>query len=238
MRSPTAFTRQPLQRLRSRSLSSSEASSSPRPKASRLLSTLSRFWWSARSRSSRRAVTSTRKSDLSCGRVSSRSFSSRRSQASTSSRSFCTSPGVTLGRFSSRRALPTSMPLFAPWTMLFVTSLSMPKKVGTQSVSVEMSSWLSFPPSPIFCLMNMLHQRETMRTSTFSMRSGLSPRMPPTWGFARSHLSRVTLSWQVTAFQAKMPYISSLTLSSMALPMVTGYSGGLSFFSTRTLLPR
>mmetsp|Transcript_38691 Transcript_38691/g.115592 ORF Transcript_38691/g.115592 Transcript_38691/m.115592 type:complete len:245 (-) Transcript_38691:2148-2882(-) len=205
IRSPTAFTRQPLQRACIRSRSSSAASSSPRPKASRALSTMSCFWSLSTSGSSSFAVTSTRKKALSWGLVSSRSFSSRRSQASTSSRSFCTSSGVTAGLFRRRRALLTSMPLFAPCTISLVTSLSMPKNMGTQLVSVEMSSSLSSPCCPIFCLMNMLHQRETMRTRTFCIPSSSRPKTPPTCGFARCHLSRETLSWHVMAFQAKMP---------------------------------
>mmetsp|Transcript_87734 Transcript_87734/g.232901 ORF Transcript_87734/g.232901 Transcript_87734/m.232901 type:complete len:206 (-) Transcript_87734:190-807(-) len=205
MRSPTAFTRQPLHRCRNKSCNSSSASSSASPKASRLLASMSCFCSFVTSGSSRLAVTSTRKNALSCGLVSSKSFSSLRSHAVTSSRSFCTSSGVTDGLFKSLSALPTSMPLLVACTMSFVTSLSIPKNCGTQLVSVPMSDSVSSPCSPIFCLMYMLHQRETMRMSTFSMSASLRPRMPPTCGLARCQTSREALSWHVTAFHAKMP---------------------------------
>mmetsp|Transcript_59497 Transcript_59497/g.117911 ORF Transcript_59497/g.117911 Transcript_59497/m.117911 type:complete len:203 (-) Transcript_59497:2369-2977(-) len=202
MRSPTALTRQPLQRETKSCATSSAASFCPRPKASRLTSIASCFCAVVKSGSSRVAPTSTQKRERSCGRVSSKSFSSVKSQESTSSRSCCTSLELNFGMFKSLKTLLTSMPLLASWTIFTVTSLSMPKNVGTQLVSVEMSSSLSFPFSPIFCLMNILAQRETMRISTFIIFSELRPRMAPTCGLQRSHLSRFTVSWHVTVFHA------------------------------------
>mmetsp|Transcript_120403 Transcript_120403/g.257040 ORF Transcript_120403/g.257040 Transcript_120403/m.257040 type:complete len:244 (-) Transcript_120403:2868-3599(-) len=205
MRSPAAFTRQPLQREWSKSRNSSTASSSPKPKPSRQPATASLFCSWERSASSSDAVTSMRKSDLSCGFVSSRSFSNLKSHWSTSSRSFCTSSGVTTGWLISLKTLLDNKPLFAAWTISLVASWSILKNCGTQFVSVETSSSLNFPCSSNFCLMNMLHQRETMRSSTFCIFFWSRPRMPPTWGLARSQTSREAPSWHVTAFQAKMP---------------------------------
>mmetsp|Transcript_20796 Transcript_20796/g.58109 ORF Transcript_20796/g.58109 Transcript_20796/m.58109 type:complete len:250 (-) Transcript_20796:2418-3167(-) len=222
MRLPTAFTRQPLHRLRRRSESSALASSGPRPKASRLEAKASNFCSMVNSVLSSEAPTSTRKRFLSCGRVSSMSFSSVKSHIPMSSRSLCTSSGVTLGWFNSLKTLACSMPLLAVLTISFVKSLSMLKNVGTQSVRVEMSVLESSPCSWSFCLMNILHQRDTILWKTFFCWSALRPRIPPKCGFARSHFSRQVASWQVTAFHAKIPYISSFCLSSKYLPTVTG----------------
>mmetsp|Transcript_44270 Transcript_44270/g.111260 ORF Transcript_44270/g.111260 Transcript_44270/m.111260 type:complete len:280 (+) Transcript_44270:211-1050(+) len=228
--SPTAFTRQPRVRAFSRSCSSTVASRSSRLKLSLLWAIASCFSSLVLVVSSRIAVTSTRNKDLSCGFVSSKSFCKTKSQASTSARNLVTSSGVTLGWLSNFKTLLCRTPLFAACTMSLVTSLSMPKKVGTQLVSVEISSSPSLPLSAIFCLMNMFAQRDTIRTIVFCICSWLIPRIPPTWGLAACHLSRDPLSWQVTAFHAKIPYISSLVLSSIHLPTVTGYASSCSTF--------
>mmetsp|Transcript_43994 Transcript_43994/g.133244 ORF Transcript_43994/g.133244 Transcript_43994/m.133244 type:complete len:243 (-) Transcript_43994:1038-1766(-) len=201
-RSPTALTKYPWARALTKSSSSSRASFSVSPKLPWLASTASAFSASVSASSSNAAMISTRNSDLSCGFVSSKSFWMLRSHVSTSSRSFCTSAATTFGWLRSLRTLLCNKPLFVDCTKSAVTASSMPKKVGTQFVRVEISSLPNSPFSAICCLMNMFAHRETIRTMTFCCLSGAKPRMPPTCGLAAVQVSRTALSWQVTAFHA------------------------------------
>mmetsp|Transcript_25844 Transcript_25844/g.69018 ORF Transcript_25844/g.69018 Transcript_25844/m.69018 type:complete len:254 (+) Transcript_25844:66-827(+) len=103
--SPTAFTRDALQRRRNNSRSSFSASSADRPKLapSDMIEVLfCAYVWPG---SSRHAVATMRNSDRSCGRVSSRSFFGSRSHFSQELLSASNSAEVTAGAFSRRRTL-------------------------------------------------------------------------------------------------------------------------------------